>query len=147
MISSTTSVQDAATNDAAGTIQVVAQLTSATDSNTQYQSNTPLSNLCDNHIIDTAIAGDTIEDATVSSISTMRTQSTATRTPPSTSIRSQVRRSPGGDALPVTNTSPVRTVEGAPLESSDNDTVVSVPCGSSQRIIDVVSDSSDNGYD
>ena len=88
-----------------------------------------LSNLVDTHIIDTVITGDSIDNATVSSISTSRNETTTmqslTETPNSAYLRELSLR----NTLSTTNRSPALTVEGAPLVAFDNDTVVSVPRG------------------
>ena len=106
-----------------------------------------LSNLVDTHIIDTVITGDSIDNATVSSISTSRNETTTmqslTETPNSAYLRELSLR----NTLSTTNISPALTVEGAPLVAFDNDTVVSIPEGSSRRRINGVHEKSDNGYD
>ena len=86
-----------------------------------------LLNLVDTHIIDTVITGGSIDNATVSSVSTSPTETTTTQS--------------------HTNRSPALTVEGAPLVAFENDTVVSIPRGSSRRRINDVHENSDNGYD
>ena len=85
-----------------------------------------LSNLVDTHIIDTVIIGDNIDNTTVSSISTLRTVTIRT---------------------PTTNRSPALIAEGAPLVAFDNDTVVSIPEGSSQRRMNGLHENSGNRYD
>ena len=73
-----------------------------------------LLDLFDTHIVDTVITGDSINNITVSSISTSRTEPTMMLITPLT-----------------TNVSPTPTVEGTSLVALDNGTVVSVPEGSS----------------
>ena len=85
-----------------------------------------LLNLVDTHIIDTVITCDNINNATISSISTSYTETTTT---------------------PTTNRLPTLTVEGVPLVAFDNDTVVSIPKGSSRRRMNGLHKNSDNRYD
>ena len=122
-------------------------LTFALDFNMLTLSIDSLSNLVDTHIIDTVITGDSIDNATVSSISTSRNETTTmqslTETPNSAYLRELSLR----NTLSTTNRSPALTVEGAPLVAFDNDTVVSVPEGSSRRRMNGVHENSDNGYD
>ena len=77
-------------------------------------SNDSLINLVDTCIVDIVITCDSINNVTVSSISTSRTEPTMMLITPLT-----------------TNVSPTPTVEGTSLVALDNGTVVSVPEGSS----------------
>ena len=122
-------------------------LTFALDFNMLTLSIDSLSNLVDTHIIDTVITGDSIDNATVSSISTSRTDTTTTQSRTATPNRTELRELPPRSTPPTTNRSPALTVEGAPLVAFDNDTVVSIPEGSSRRRINGVDENSDNGYD
>ena len=89
-----------------------------------------LLDLFDTHIVDTVITGDSIDNTTISSIFTSRTDPTTTLITP-----------------PTTNTSPTLTVEGAPFITFDDGTVFSVPKGSSQKEMTGMNEFSDSGYD
>ena len=87
-------------------------------------------NLVDTHIVDTVIIGDSIDNVTVSFISTSRTEFTIMLITP-----------------PTTNISPALTVELSSLIVFDDCTVVSVYEGSSQKETNGMNEHSDSEYD